>query len=66
MAYELHGILSGAISLTTWEKIMPAYGGEPESFLNNVITPIYDVIKKVQAHFVLFIIFLTFELFTSL
>ncbi|KAK4256006.1 hypothetical protein QN277_008927 [Acacia crassicarpa] len=45
MAYELHGILSGAISLTTWEKVMPAYGGEPESFLNNVITPIYRVIK---------------------
>lgn len=48
MAYELHGILSGAISLTTWEKVMPAYGGEPESFLHNVITPIYKVIKEVQ------------------
>ncbi|KAK7272638.1 hypothetical protein RJT34_29359 [Clitoria ternatea] len=46
MAYELHGILSGAISLTTWEKVMPAYGGEPESFLNKVVTPIYNVIKK--------------------
>ncbi|KAL9322132.1 hypothetical protein ACSQ67_010185 [Phaseolus vulgaris] len=46
MAYELHGILSGAISLTTWEKVMPAYGGEPESFLNNVVTPIYTVIRK--------------------
>ncbi|XP_061352162.1 putative callose synthase 8 [Gastrolobium bilobum] len=45
MAYELHGILSGAISLTTWEKVMPAYGGEPESFLNNVVTPIYKVIR---------------------
>ncbi|OIV92479.1 hypothetical protein TanjilG_02242 [Lupinus angustifolius] len=46
MAYELHGNLSGAISLTTWEKVMPAYGGEPESFLNNVVTPIYKVIEK--------------------
>ncbi|KAL2331236.1 hypothetical protein Fmac_018817 [Flemingia macrophylla] len=46
MAYELHGILSGAISLTTWEKVMPAYGGEPESFLKNVVTPIYNVIKE--------------------
>lgn len=47
MVYELHGVLSGAISLTTWEKVMPAYGGEPESFLKNVVTPIYNVIKEV-------------------
>jgi callose synthase len=47
MSYEMHGVLSGAISLTTWEKVMPAYGNEPESFLNNVVTPIYNVIKKV-------------------
>ncbi|XP_012567622.1 putative callose synthase 8 [Cicer arietinum] len=46
MVYELHGVLSGAISLTTWEKVMPAYGGEPESFLKNVVTPIYNVIKE--------------------
>ncbi|GAU28412.1 hypothetical protein TSUD_54640 [Trifolium subterraneum] len=46
MSYEMHGVLSGAISLTTWEKVMPAYGNEPESFLNNVVTPIYNVIKK--------------------
>jgi callose synthase len=39
MSYEMHGVLSGAISLTTWEKVMPAYGNEPESFLNNVFTP---------------------------
>ncbi|CAJ1957834.1 unnamed protein product [Sphenostylis stenocarpa] len=50
MAYELHGILSGAISLTTWEKVMPAYGGEPESFLINVVTPIYNVISKEVAN----------------
>jgi asparagine synthetase A len=47
MSYEMHGVLSGAISLTTWEKVMPAYGNEPESFLNNVVTPIYNVLKKV-------------------
>ncbi|TQD92620.1 hypothetical protein C1H46_021731 [Malus baccata] len=47
MAYELHGTLTGAVSLTTWEKVMPAYGGQPESFLNNVVTPIYTVISKV-------------------
>ncbi|KAI4323117.1 hypothetical protein L6164_022748 [Bauhinia variegata] len=46
MAYELHGMLSGALSLTTWEKVMPAYGGEPESFLNNVVTPIYKIIRE--------------------
>lgn len=50
MAYELHGILSGAISLTTWEKVMPTYGGEPESFLTKVVTPIYEVIKKEVAN----------------
>jgi callose synthase len=47
MAYELHGMLTGAVSLTTWEKVMPAYGGQPESFLNNVVTPIYRVISEV-------------------
>jgi callose synthase len=46
MAYELHGMLTGAVSLTTWEKVMPAYGGQPESFLNNVVTPIYRVISE--------------------
>lgn len=47
MAYELHGMLTGAVSTTTWEKVMPAYGGGYESFLNNVVTPIYEVIKEV-------------------
>lgn len=47
MAYELHGMLTGAVSLTTWEKVMPAYGGESESFLNFVISPIYRVIREV-------------------
>ncbi|KAI5332850.1 hypothetical protein L3X38_022979 [Prunus dulcis] len=46
MAYELHGMLTGAVSLTSWEKVMPAYGGQSESFLNNVVTPIYTVIKE--------------------
>ncbi|XP_050370862.1 putative callose synthase 8 isoform X1 [Argentina anserina] len=46
MAYELHGMLTGAVSLATWEKVMPAYGGQTESFLNNVVTPIYGVIRK--------------------
>lgn len=50
MSYELHGVLSGDISFTTWEKVMPAYGGEPESFLNNVVTPIYKVIEKVLSN----------------
>ncbi|KAJ3692137.1 hypothetical protein LUZ60_012487 [Juncus effusus] len=46
MAYELYGILSGAVSLNTGEKVRPAYGGEHESFLNNVVTPIYNVIYE--------------------
>ncbi|XP_012074237.1 putative callose synthase 8 isoform X2 [Jatropha curcas] len=46
MAYELHGMLTGAVSLTTGEKVMPAYGGGFESFLKNIVTPIYRVIYK--------------------
>ncbi|CAM8996972.1 unnamed protein product [Rhodiola kirilowii] len=39
MAYELHGLLTYAISKTT-------YGGGYESFLNNVVTPIYRVLDE--------------------
>ncbi|KAL5707496.1 putative callose synthase 8 [Ranunculus cassubicifolius] len=46
MAYELHSLLSGAVSQATGELLKPAYGGEAESFLNKVITPIYWVIYK--------------------
>ncbi|XP_048538408.1 putative callose synthase 8 isoform X3 [Triticum urartu] len=44
MSYELYGVLSGAVSLITGEKVRPAYGGEDESFLNKVVAPIYDEI----------------------
>lgn len=47
MACELHGMLTGEVNPTTWEKVMPAYGGGSESFLKNVVTPIYKVIKEV-------------------
>ncbi|XP_057461314.1 putative callose synthase 8 [Actinidia eriantha] len=46
MAYELHNMLIGAISMTTGEKVMPVYGGESESFLNNLVSPIYRVILE--------------------
>ncbi|GMH24888.1 hypothetical protein Nepgr_026731 [Nepenthes gracilis] len=46
MAYELHSMLTGAVSLITWERVMPAYGGAPESFLENVVSPFYWVINK--------------------
>ncbi|XP_042472320.1 putative callose synthase 8 [Zingiber officinale] len=46
MAYDLYGVLSGAIDLNTGEKAIPAYGGEHESFLSNVVTPIYKVIHE--------------------
>ncbi|XP_039040472.1 putative callose synthase 8 isoform X1 [Hibiscus syriacus] len=46
MAYELHGMLTGAVSMTTGETVMPAYGGSHESFLSNVVTPIYKVIYE--------------------
>lgn len=66
MVYELHGVLSGAISLTTWEKVMPAYGGEPESFLNDVVTPIYEVIRKVLSNIVICPLFSFSWLYSSI
>ncbi|KAF3678770.1 Callose synthase 5 [Capsicum annuum] len=46
MAYELHGLLAGNVSIVTGENIKPSYGGDDESFLRKVITPIYRVIDK--------------------
>lgn len=47
MAYELHGVLTSAVSMITGEKVAPAYGGGHESFLANVVTPIYRIVEKV-------------------
>ncbi|KAH7520841.1 hypothetical protein FEM48_Zijuj08G0188700 [Ziziphus jujuba var. spinosa] len=44
MAYELHGLLAGNVSIVTGENIKPSYGGDDEAFLRKVITPIYRVI----------------------
>ncbi|KAG5529066.1 hypothetical protein RHGRI_029661 [Rhododendron griersonianum] len=33
MAYELHGLLAGNVSIVTGENIKPSYGGDDESFL---------------------------------
>lgn len=43
----MHSMLMGATILSTDGTFTPAYGGGPESFLNNVITPIYEVIREV-------------------
>lgn len=53
MANELYGVLSGAVSPITGEKVRPANGGGSESFLNNVVTPIYRVIYEVWLDFLL-------------
>ncbi|KAG5035906.1 hypothetical protein JHK87_010816 [Glycine soja] len=45
MAYELHGLLAGNVSIVTGENIKPSYGGDDEAFLRKVITPIYRVIE---------------------
>lgn len=50
MAYELHGLLAGNVSIVTGENIKPSYGGDDEAFLRKVITPIYRVIDKVFCH----------------
>ncbi|XLR11687.1 hypothetical protein HN51_048423, partial [Arachis hypogaea] len=44
MAYELHGIMAGNVSIVTGENIKPSYGGDEEAFLRKVITPLYRVI----------------------
>ncbi|CAH2052056.1 unnamed protein product [Thlaspi arvense] len=46
MAYELHGLLAGNVSIVTGENIKPSYGGDDEAFLRKVITPIYRVVEK--------------------
>ncbi|KAJ8769165.1 hypothetical protein K2173_000940 [Erythroxylum novogranatense] len=46
MAYELHGLLAGNVSIVTGENIKPSYGGDDEAFLRKVVTPIYRVIQK--------------------
>ncbi|KAK4781006.1 hypothetical protein SAY87_017112 [Trapa incisa] len=46
MAYELHGLLAGNVSIVTGENIKPSYGGDDEAFLRKVITPIYRVIER--------------------
>ncbi|KAM0918456.1 hypothetical protein ACQ4PT_008980 [Festuca glaucescens] len=48
MAYELHGLLAGNVSIVTGENIRPSYGGDEEAFLKKVVTPIYRVIKKIE------------------
>ncbi|XP_011649402.2 callose synthase 5 [Cucumis sativus] len=46
MAYELHGLLAGNVSIVTGEDIKPSYGGDDEAFLRKVITPLYRVIER--------------------
>ncbi|XP_068645658.1 callose synthase 5 [Aristolochia californica] len=46
MAYELHGLLAGNVSVVTGENIKPSYGGDDEAFLKKVTTPVYRVIEK--------------------
>jgi len=48
MAYELHGLLAGNVSIVTGENIKPSYGSDDEAFLCKVITPLYRVIEKVR------------------
>eukprot|EP01018_Ginkgo_biloba_P036440 Gb_08787 [translate_table: standard] len=46
MAYELHGMLAGNVSVVTGENIKPAYGGDEESFLRKVVTPLYHIVEE--------------------
>ncbi|RDY07114.1 Callose synthase 5, partial [Mucuna pruriens] len=46
IAYELHGLLAGNVSIVTGENIKPSYGGDDEAFLRKVVTPLYRVIER--------------------
>ncbi|KAM0068509.1 putative 1,3-beta-glucan synthase [Helianthus debilis subsp. tardiflorus] len=46
MAFEMYGILVGNVSPMTGEDVKPAYGGDEEAFLKEVVSPIYQVIAK--------------------
>ncbi|XP_024979448.1 putative callose synthase 8 [Cynara cardunculus var. scolymus] len=46
IAFDLHSILMGDTILSTGDSFLPSYGRGPESFLVNMVTPIYDVIRK--------------------
>lgn len=45
MAGELSGMLAGNVSSVTGENVKPTYG---DSFLDKVVTPIYEVIAEVS------------------
>lgn len=53
MAHEMHGILFGNVLPVSGGAYQPVSHGE-ESFLRDVVTPIYEVIRKVTPIFVLF------------
>lgn len=54
MAHEMHGILFGNVLPVSGGAYQPVSHGE-ESFLRDVVTPIYEVIHKVTPIFVLFV-----------
>ncbi|KAD5961615.1 hypothetical protein E3N88_13088 [Mikania micrantha] len=49
MAFEIYGVLAGNVSPMTGEDVKPAYGGEEEAFLKEVVSPIYHVIAMEAA-----------------
>jgi callose synthase len=53
MGWEVIGMLGGNVSLVTGQNVQPAYpgpglGGSDKAFLLNVVTPIYEVVRKVS------------------
>lgn len=53
MANELYGIMYGNVQTVSGQTVQTAYNGE-ESFLREVITPIYQVMRKVN-YFLMFV-----------
>lgn len=66
MAFELYGMLAGNVSPMTGENVKPAYGGEEEAFLKKVVTPIYDVIRRVPYAIPVHFAYILFSLSLSL
>eukprot|EP00250_Pteridium_aquilinum_P011201 c19900_g1_i1 orf=712-6561(-) len=50
MAGELSSMLAGNVSSVTGENVMPTSGGGEGSFLEKVVTPIYEVIAAEVSH----------------
>ncbi|KAK8983008.1 hypothetical protein V6N11_054992 [Hibiscus sabdariffa] len=48
MAYELHGLLAGNVSIVTGENIKPSYGGDDEAFLRKGTNDRVQILQEAE------------------